>query len=105
MNHSLGIGSRVRHPQFGDGVVIQVKPEEYMITFMQHGMREIDRTDAQLEVLDKFDQETDLVSLADIEVLLINILKKYSDIQEHVEIGNKWIGGTLLLQPADASLK
>ena len=74
---SLGIGSRVRHPQYGAGVVIQVKPEEYMITFMEHGMREIERSDQQLEVIDKNDQETDLVSMSDIEVLLINIIKKY----------------------------
>jgi hypothetical protein len=104
-NYSLGIGSRVRHPQYGEGVVIQVKPEEYMITFMQHGMREIEKSDSQLETIDKSDQETDLVSLSDIEVLLINILKKYSDVQERVELGTKWMGGTVILKPADNSLK
>ena len=101
----MGMGSRVRHPQYGDGVIIQVKPEEYMITFMQHGMREIERNDAALETIDKNDQETDLVSLSDIEVLLINILKKYADIQEHVELGTKWMGGTVILKPGDTSLK
>src|SRR6188472_4209845 len=104
-DYSMGIGSRVRHPQYGDGVIIQVKPEEYMITFMQHGMREVERNDAQLETIDKNDQETDLVSLSDIEVLLINILKKYSDVQERVELGAKWMGGTVTLKPADSSLK
>src|SRR5258708_6558710 len=104
-NISLGIGSRVRHPQYGAGVVVQVKPEEYLITFMEHGIREIERTDDIIELIDKNDQETDLVSLADIEVLLINIIKKYSDIQERVEIGNKWTGGTMILKPGDPSLK
>ena len=104
-DYSLGIGSRVRHPQYGDGVVIQVKPEEYMITFMQHGMREIERSDAQLETIDKNDQETDLVSLSDIEVLLINIIKKYSDLQERVDLGTKWSGGSVVLKPGDPSLK
>jgi hypothetical protein len=104
-DYSLGIGSRVRHPQFGDGVVIQVKPEEYMVTFMQHGMREIERNDTSLETIDKSDQETDLISLSDIEVLLINILKKYSDVQERVELGTKWMGGTVILKPGDTSLK
>ncbi|MEO8088658.1 MAG: hypothetical protein ABI763_17700 [Bacteroidota bacterium] len=104
-DYSLGIGSRVKHPQFGDGVVIQVKPEKYLVTFMQHGMREIERNDAQLEVIDKNDQETDLVSLSDIEVLLINIMKKYSDVQERVELATKWTGGTVILKPGDESLK
>src|SRR3954469_2868736 len=96
---SLGIGSRVRHPQFGDGVVIQIKPEEYLITFMQHGLREIERTYDQFEIIDANDADNDLVSLADIEVVLVNALRKYSDIQEKVDIGNKWTGGTLTMQP------
>jgi hypothetical protein len=102
---SLGIGSRVRHPQFGDGVVVQIKPEEYLITFMQHGMREIDRTYDGLEVIDANDADNDLVSLADIEVLLVNTLRKFSDIQERVEIGQKWTGGVIILKPGDTSLK
>lgn len=105
MRISLGIGSRVRHPEYGEGVVIQVKPEDYMITFMQHGMREIERTYQGLEVMDANDMDNDLVSLADIEVLLVNIIRKYSDIQERVEIGNKWTGGKIVLQPGDTSLK
>ncbi|MBL0257049.1 MAG: hypothetical protein IPQ03_05770 [Bacteroidetes bacterium] len=102
---SLGIGSRIRHPQFGDGVVVQIKPEEYVITFMQHGMRDIERTDSELEIIDANDADNDLVSLADIEVLLVNIIKKYSDMQERVEIGQKWTGGTLIMKPGDTSLK
>ncbi len=102
---SLGIGSRVKHPQYGAGVVVQIKPEEYVITFIDHGMREIERTDDTMEIIDKNDQETDLVSLADIEVLLINIFKKYTDIQERVDLGTKWTGGTLIMKPGDSSLK
>ena len=104
-NISLGIGSRVKHPQFGEGVVVQIKPEEYIITFMQHGMREVERTFDQLEIIDANDADNDLVSLADIEVLLVNLIRKYSDLQEKVEIGNKWTGGTITLKPGDTSLK
>ena len=82
MSHiSLGIGSRVRHPQFGEGVIIQIKPDDYMVTFMQHGMREIERTYDKFEIIDANDADNDLVSLADIEVLLVNTLRKYSDLQ------------------------
>jgi hypothetical protein len=104
-NISLGIGSRVKHPQFGDGVVVQVKSEEYLITFIQHGMREIERTTDQLEIVDANDMDNDLVSLADIEVLMVNVLRKYSDLQERVELANKWSGGTMTLKPGDTSLK
>ena len=102
---SLGIGSRVRHPQLGEGVIVQIKPEDYVITFMQHGMREIERTYDQFEIIDANDADNDLVSLADIESLLVNTLRKYSDLQERVDIGQKWTGGMMILKPGDTSLK
>ena len=53
---SLGIGSRINHAQFGEGVIVQVKPEDYTITFMKHGMREIERNSTELEVIDSNDK-------------------------------------------------
>jgi hypothetical protein len=35
----------------------------------------------------------------------VNTLRKYSDLQERVEIGQKWKGGTMILKPGDSSLK
>src|SRR5438105_4511412 len=100
-----GIGSRIKHPEFGDGVVVQVKPSTYLITFMQTGMREISRSFDKFETIDAADPDLDLVSLADVEQLLIGVLRKFSDVQERVEIGQKWGGGTLIMKPGDTSLK
>ena len=33
----LGIGSRVRHPEFGAGVIINVKARTYLIVFIEKG--------------------------------------------------------------------
>src|SRR3954471_19609718 len=95
----FGIGSRIRHPEFGDGVVVQVKPATYFITFMQSGMREISRSYDKFEIIDAADPDLDLVSLADIEQILIGVLRKFSDVQERVDIGTKWTGGTIILKP------
>jgi len=105
MNSNLGIGSRVRHPEHGDGVIIQVKPENYLITFISAGTREIVRTFEKLEVIDAYEPNSDLVSLADIEQLFTKLLQKFSDIQEKVEMGPKWKGGILVMKPGDSSLK
>ena len=106
MQHlSLGIGSRLRHPDHGEGVIVQVRPETYTITFMQHGMREIARTYEQFEIIDANDPDTDLISLFDVQESLVKVLQRFSDVQERVELGGRWTGGTLLLRPADASLK
>lgn len=106
MSHiSLGIGSRLKHPEFGEGVVVQVRPESYTITFMQHGMREVKRTFDQFEIIDANDMENDLVSLFDIQETLVGILEKFSDIQQRVDIAPKWKGGKIVMHPADTSLK
>jgi hypothetical protein len=105
LQFSLGIGSRIIHPEFGTGVIIQVHPETYSVVFIQHGQREIARTYDQFDVIDAFDQDNDVVSLADIEQVLAGLLRKFSDVQERVEIGPKWTGGMLVLKPGDTSLK
>lgn len=104
-NEVLGIGSRVAHKEYGQGVVIQVKASSYLITFMEVGNREIARSYTGLEVIDQLEPDDDLVSLEMIENSLIRILKTYSDIQEIVPIADKWSGGTLILKPSNPEMK
>ena len=42
-NSELGIGSRVRHSEFGMGVIINVKPKTYSIVFIEKGNVEVYR--------------------------------------------------------------
>ncbi|MBK9673662.1 MAG: hypothetical protein IPO70_15870 [Bacteroidetes bacterium] len=100
----LGIGSRVQHPGYGDGVVINVKRHSVLITFMNHGIKEIPLEYDGLSILDKVEPDADLVSLWDIEQTLVKVIKEYVDYPEKVELGNKWTGGKVILQPADTAL-
>ncbi len=104
-NEVLGIGSRVNHKDYGPGVVIQVKSNSYLITFMEHGNREIARNYDGLEIIDLLLPDDDLVSFEMIEQTLIRILRRFSDIQETVSIADKWAGGTLILKSANPELK
>lgn len=103
-SHLLGIGSRVKHPAYGDGVVIRLHAAAYEVTFMTYGIKNVGKEYDQWEILDKVDA-TEPVSFSEAEKSLMKILKTWSDISEVVPIGDKWKGGTLLLQPKDASLK
>jgi hypothetical protein len=100
----LGIGSRVQHPGYGDGVVVNIKMQSLCITFMNHGLKEIPNNYEGLKILDKIEPSADLVSMSEIEHLLIDVIKKYSDYPENVELGKKWSGGKMILQPGDSSL-
>ncbi len=104
-DQELGIGSRVRHPEFGDGVIINIRPKTYLVVFIQRGRIEVAKSYVNLEILDAVEPESDLVSLADVERIITNIIKRYSDIQETVQIGDKWKGGKFVLQPANPNLK
>ena len=101
----LGIGSRVKHPQFGKGVVIQIRSDVYEITFIEHGTRQITRDYEGLEIIDAVETPSDLATFEKIEKSLIHILRRFSDLQETVSLGNRWTGGKLLMIPGEAGLK
>jgi len=104
-NLIFGIGSRVRHEKFGAGVVIQVWPDNYEIVFMDHGLKQIMHGAEQLEIIDFRSQEADQLSFDKVEKLLVKILRKFSDVQETVPIGEKWTGGKMILQPGMQDLQ
>ena len=45
----LGVGTRLQHTQFGPGVIVGVRYATYLISFIHHGIKEIDKTDDKLE--------------------------------------------------------
>ena len=45
------------------------------------------------------------VSFTEAEKALIKILKEYNGLESTVDLGDKWVDGTLLLKPADDNLK
>lgn len=104
-NEVLGIGSRVKHKEYGSGVVIQVKSKSYIITFMDYGNREILKSYEGLEIIDLLEPDEDLISLEMIEQSLIRILRNFSDVSEIVQIADKYKGGTLVLKPSNPELK
>jgi hypothetical protein len=48
---TAGIGSRVQHARYGQGVIVGIRLTTYLITFMEAGVHEIGQFDEQLEIL------------------------------------------------------
>ena len=99
----LGIGSRIKHPVHGLGVVTNVTSKMYWVTFIDKGLETI-AVDEDFEVIDGVEDEVDSVSFFEVESILKKILKRYSDISEIVPIADKWKGGKLVLEPVDTNL-
>ncbi|MEK7225700.1 MAG: hypothetical protein AAB221_08455 [Bacteroidota bacterium] len=102
---TLGIGTRLQHTQHGPGVIVGVKYATYLISFINTGIKEIDKTDNKLDEIIPENVSTEIETTSDVEKSLLKILKMWGGITEHVPLGDKWIKGVMLLQPADKTLK
>ncbi len=98
----LGIGSRVKHPAYGDGVLIGIDVAAYKVCFIQYGIKHVGKTYDAWEIVEAIAPE-ESVSFNEAEKSLIRILKTWSDISEVVEMGDKWKKGKMVLQPEDDS--
>ena len=102
---TLGIGTRLQHTHHGPGVIVGVKYATYLISFINHGIKEIDKTDDKLDEIIPENISAEIETTSDVEKSLLKILKMWGGITETVPLGDKWIKGMMLLQPADKTLK
>ena len=100
----LGIGSRVKHPAYGDGVVVRLHKVAYEVAFMTYGLKMVGKEYSNWQVIAAETAPTG-VTFNDMEKSLAKVLRAFSDITEVVPLGDKWEGGTMILKPADDSLK
>ena len=101
MNKSLGIGSRLKHKQYGEGILARATLEYYTIAFHGTGFKEIPNDTADLEVIETIEPENNQMTFDEVEDALVRILKRYIEPEQKVELGNKWKGGLMVLEPAD----
>ncbi len=102
---TLGIGTRLQHTVYGPGVIVGVRLATYLISFIDSGIKEIDKTDPKLEEIIPENVTVELETASEVERSLLKILRLWSDASEIVLLGERWKGGTMLLQPADKSQK
>lgn len=103
-NKLLGIGSRVKHPAFGDGVIIRLQKVAYEVSFMLYGIKTVGKEYEKWEVIEAIPVANN-VSYSDMEKSLIKVLRSFNALDEEVPLGDKWRGGKVILEPADTNLK
>jgi hypothetical protein len=102
---TLGIGTRLQHTQYGPGVIVGVRYATYLISFINHGIKEIDKTDAQLDEIIPENVTVEVETVSETEKSLLKILRLWGGVSEVVPLGDRWKGGMMLLQPADKTQK
>jgi hypothetical protein len=101
----LGVGTRLQHTQYGPGVIVAVRYATFLISFIHHGIKEVEKTDTGLDEIIPENVTAELETVSDVEKSLLKILRMWSDVSEIVPLGERWKGGTMILQPADKNQK
>ncbi|MEO1258753.1 MAG: hypothetical protein AAFZ15_08140 [Bacteroidota bacterium] len=100
----LGIGSRVKHPAYGDGVVIRLHKAAYECSFLTYGIKMVGKEYDKWQVIEAIEADTS-VSFSDMEKSLMKVLQAWSDISQVIPLGDRWVGGKIILQPEDTNLQ
>ena len=86
---TLGIGTRLQHTSHGPGVIVSVKYATYLISFIYHGIKEIDKTDNNLEEIIPENITAEIETTSAVEKSLLKILRLWNDTQEVVPLGDR----------------
>jgi hypothetical protein len=101
----LGIGTRLQHTIHGPGVIVGIRYATYLVSFIHHGIIEVDKTDNKLDDIQPENVTEEIETNSNVERSLLKILRLWGDVSEVVKLGDRWVGGTMLLQAKDNSLK
>ncbi|MDZ4822572.1 MAG: hypothetical protein SH856_03850 [Flavobacteriales bacterium] len=99
------IGSRISHPAYGEGVVFGINENTYRIFFKEKGEIELGQAYDGFQLLEAAPAQTSSVELEDVVVAVKNVFDMFYEVNDIVELGDKWQGGMMFIQPKDKSLK
>jgi len=72
---TLGIGTRLQHTHYGPGVIVGIRYATYLISFINHGIKEIDKTDEKLDEIIPENITAEIETHSDVEKSLLKILR------------------------------
>lgn len=102
----LGIGSKVVHPSFGLGVVVEISGTYYKIYFTKlNEAKEIDKEYDGLEITESIAPDFVPIEISDIEKALETVLLKYSNSNHIVPLANKWMNGSVTINAGSDDLQ
>lgn len=97
----FAIGDAIMHTQYGEGKVVAVNEYSYLVSFKNRGTVEISHKFEGITAI----EEVSGGMYAEVKKAMREVLSEYSDIQQTVHMGPKWLGGKLIIQPSSDSLK
>jgi hypothetical protein len=101
----LGIGSRVKHPAFGDGVIVRLHVAAYEVCFVQFGLKMVGKDYDSWQVVEHIPTE-EAVTFTEAEKSMMRILRSWAGTSlEVAPLGDRWTGGKMVLTPGNTDVK
>ena len=104
------LGAKIEHPSYGEGVIFNQDGDYWRVYFQDHGEKEFDKSFDGWTVTEE-GMEGGSADLSDITTAVEQVfeehmyrIEQYIE-PEPIELGDRWEGGTLLMQPADDGLQ
>lgn len=101
----LTIGTKLIHPEFGEGVIYGMDETKYKIYFKETGEKNLGKSYVDYEIVEEGNQESSSIELEDVIDAVQNVFDQYYEMSEPIELGDKWDGGTMILKPGSDDLK
>ena len=107
----LGIGAKIDHPTFGEGVIFGKEEEYFRIYFKELGEKELGVDYNGFTIIEPSKGDHPKPDLSDIiEAVEAVFDDKLTELTTHfepqpIQLGDKWLGGTMVLKPKDSELQ
>ena len=104
------LGAKIEHPSYGEGVIFNQDGDYWRVYFQDHGEKEFDKSFDGWTVTEE-GMEGESADLSDITTAVEQVFEEHMyRIEQYIEpapieLGDRWEGGTLLMQPADDGLQ
>ena len=107
MEKELTVGTRVDHSKYGEGIISKNTPLTYKVIFIRGGEIEFSKLSVEFDIIEENEIEDNQpkLNIKEIEKLIKYTLDKFNGIEHKVDLGDKWKGGVMTLQPANRDLK
>ncbi len=100
-------GTIVDHERYGEGVISRNKLTSIEVFFARGGKMEFSKNNFQARVLEASDREVTTIQIDthDLATSIRDVLDQYGLLPAQIMLGEKWKEGTIILQPANPSIK
>ncbi len=108
MEQELNVGTRIDHPKYGEGIVSKNTALTYKVIFIRGGEVEFVKSNFQADIIEENDavsSKEPKLNVKEFEKAIKYILDQYNALSYTIELGAKWEGGKLIMQPGNAGLQ